>query len=691
MSGFGSIPSRPGSSPLGDADQEGFPYGREAVARAFRRFVVDPSTAANLYLTGSPGTGRSTTLNWFFLLSQSGGGEEPGSGPEVFHAALGARGRGTDDLAAALGEQLGYEVATAGELLSVLEVDRRPVVIALGELDEAGPVPSVENTERLVEQLVTPLASMPHVRLVAEGPADHATRLGQCLVIDLDQPQWTARAAFERYVAALCAFVPPQETHPLHHADRRSDFARDVVRTAFPNFLLAQLLVLDHLSAPTDVLDAGAELPGHLTGTVALHLHRWSRQVPIAADALYALALAGQSGLDQLSWSVATTLVSGRPVHPGELDSVLEHVDVLVSTEPVHTNPGMRGAVRHRLRHVAIEAVLLGERSDTEARARQNLAYALAGRIPTQQDTDETARPNWSQTEPVLLSALIRQATAAGVLAPLLEFPDLLLAADLAELRSAAEASAEPDAVALRPVLRLLNPGTADRAARLQTAAVQHGLTRLAAATEAAHTSWPFRALGVQPAKQGDITAAENRGVEAEVVLMTDGVLQVGQAAGEVSSVRWVLRGTPCTAARVVVTDDGPAVLVADRDALLQTRALDDGRLLRPTVRTDEPAELLHLLCGGPEPLCVCAAGDRLWIVGLNDGSTLTELRLGQDVTSISSVADSAPGSAVDKSADDLKQLDVGFGAARIRLAVDPEALLGGFGSASGVRSSDLP
>ncbi len=679
---------------------ERFPYGRQAVAEVFRQFATDSPGGTGLHLTGSPGTGRSTLLMWLYLLSDRG---RDGAG-RIFHAALGARGRGVDDLAGAIGAQLGYEVDTAAELLAVLSVDERPVCIAIGEVDEAGPVPTPAAAERLLNQLLVPLAQLPGVRLVTEGPREWSARLAPTQVVDLDEPRWTDRAAFGRYVDAMCAyapdeFVPGSAAHPLHTVEARLRFARTVAERTFPNFLLAQVVVLDQLSAAPELLEPTDDPSGDLAEAVHRHLRRWSGTVPIAADALLALALAGPDGFDESDWLATIGLVTQRKVRRSELDEVVDLAGALVGLAHADSAEAAADpAERYCLRHPAIgSALLLAAGPEREQQARRALAYALAGRVPVERGTDGSVLPRWSAVAPVLVSDLLRQASAVGVLAPLLEYPELLLRADLDELRAAAEATEEPGVVALRPVLRLLQPSSPDLPSRLQAAAVQHGLHALAAATDAACAPLAFRCLDLtetarpgpavadststaprtgqvatptgpvpQPGGESDRSTPDRSTPDggsrsARAVLSEEGTLGAVRSADGTDLLGRELGSASFSAARIVVLDEVPVVLAADREAVLNVLRLDDGNPLLPAVETIEPAELVDLLSDGAVPLSVCAAGDLLWVTRLSDGATLARHRLGRGITAISVDADHL--------------VHVGSGSTRIRFAFDLDLL----------------
>ncbi|ARF58781.1 hypothetical protein [Streptomyces gilvosporeus] len=688
-----------------------FPFGRQAVADAFREFVKGAPDGGTFYVTGSPGSGRSTLLTWLFLLSQADrddsgtdrdegqadqgdeGTGEPRSGP-LFHAALGARGRGVDDLAVAIGGQLGYETATAAELLSVIAMDKRPVCVAVGDLDEAGAVPDERHTARLIESLLAPMARLPNVRLVTEGTQKWAHHFEDCVVVDVDTAEWTDRTAFDRYVAALCAFVPETETEtetdqetetgPEPGGAQRDVFAQTVAQAAYPNFLLAQLLVLDQVSAEAEAEPLGVDvLPGGIDveGAVARHVDRLRAESPVVADALYALALAGPAGLGGRLWRLATAAVAGRRIDAREFATAVELSWVLL--QPDHDGPGGSGASgsHFALRHPAIATALLARRSpQAELQTRRTLVHSLAAQVPVEAVgggpvdgepaeggpvVEGPPRPLWQRSDPVLLSELLRHASAVPkALGPLLVFPEVLLSADLEELRTVLDCSDEPAAAALRPVVALLHPVSREQPARLQVAAVQHGLNDLAAAVESAYERLPFRALRLLPGRGEAEGAAAPVSPDPsvvpappEVALTETGGVEVGQGHGDARTLRWTLHGTPCTAARAELLDGVTVVAVADREGLLQVRSADDGRLVHPIVRADEPPELLCALAGAPDPLSVCAAADRLWVVRLADGSTLAELRFGSNIAAVRRAAE--------------HELDVDLGGFGIRLSFD--------------------
>ncbi|MFC1412445.1 hypothetical protein ACEZCY_08160 [Streptacidiphilus sp. N1-12] len=637
-----------------------FPAGRWKAAAEFRAVLATSADDTNLHLTGAPGTGRSTLLNWLFRLSDQQPSAGSGSGP-VFHAALGARGRGADGLAAALGEQLGYDVATPGELLSVLAVDPRPVCLAVSELDESDPV-GTRTSARVLTELLVPLAALPRVRLVTEGSREWLGLLPPGRVIDLDLPFWTDWDAFESFVQALCesaaeVLAPPEAARAVRGGGASAAaFVRSVAEAAFPNFLLAQVLVLA-LLGPTAPLAADTRpLPTGLDRAVELLVERWSRTAPAVADALYGLALAGPYGFDADSWRLGTRAATGRRLPPDGPEEVLEQTFCLVKAEEAEDAEGPEGfaGTSYRLRHPAIaEALLTARGPGAEQRARTALTYGLAGAVPVGADGTGALRPNWPELPPAQLSQLLRQAAAAQRLAPLLPDPGLLLQADLDTLRAAADGSVEPAAVALRPVLELMHPGSRPQAAQLQVAAARQGLSALAGATGRAFPELAFRAGG----QAGTVPPAAQDGT----LLLEKGRLRV-LGPGPVTA--WELSDPPCLAAKAADLDGEAAVLVATGGPLLQIRSREEGRPLRPAVALPEAATAVELLLGGPGAAVLCAAGDLLWVTRLRDAAVPARLRLGRNITAITASV-----------VDGEHVVDVTMGDDTVRLVVDPRAL----------------
>jgi hypothetical protein len=649
------------------SDQGPFPLGRWKAATEFQGILTGSPHGTNVHITGAAGTGRSTLLNWLFLLSD----QEPsaagatGTGP-VFHAALGARGRGADGLAAALGEQLGYDVATPDELLSVLAADPRPVCIAVSELDESDPV-GIRTSARALRDLVVPLAALPHVRLVTEGSREWLPLLPPGPVIDLDLPQWTDRDAFESFVRALCEsaadeLAPPEAARPMRSGEASAaEFVRSVAEASFPNFMLAQVLVLAVLG-PTAPLAADIRaLPSGLEQAVTLLVERWSTTAPAVADALYGLALAGPYGFGAATWRLGTRATTGRRLDPDGPERVLEEAFCLVRAEEeesgLDADPGSDGT-SYRLRHPAIADALLSARGPgTEQRARTALTYGLAHAVPVGGDASGVQRPSWPDMPLEQLSQLLRQAAASQRLAPLLPDPGLLLQADLDALRSAADGSGEPAAVALRPVLDLMYPGSLPRAAQLQVAAVRQGLSALAEATEQAFPGLAFRAREQSPAPADSAPPDDG-------LLLEDQRLRVLSPGPNGPVVAWELSDAPCLATKAAVLDGTPAVLASTADRLLHLRRRRDGAPLRPAVALPEAAVAVELLQDGPEAAVLCAAGDLLWVTRLRDATVPARLRLGRNITAISV-----------SRVDGEQVVDVALGDDLVRLVVDSRAL----------------
>ncbi|GAA2150127.1 hypothetical protein GCM10009760_44160 [Kitasatospora kazusensis] len=103
-----------------------------------------------------------------------------------------------------LAHRLGVAARTPAELLTAMAESGGRTVICVPGLDRAA------DPGRLVGELLNPLLRLSQVRLVVEAPDGSPEALGltavpEAAVLDLDHPQWTDRARFEAWCAAVGA------------------------------------------------------------------------------------------------------------------------------------------------------------------------------------------------------------------------------------------------------------------------------------------------------------------------------------------------------------------------------------------------------------------------------------------------------------------------------------------------------
>ena len=252
--------SGPGGGPL-TAATEGrrrippLGAGRRAAGLALMGWLDDPLAPPLCVVTGSPGSGRAHLLAW--LVRAGTTSATPYA--QRIHAAVPAAGQTVRSVSWTLGRQLGRLVHSPEELLAVLADDERRTVICVAELDQAA------EPNRLIAELISPLTELPQIRLVVEasrnGPAAESLIQGwsnavvEPALLDLDDPRWTDRDAFNAWCArkgadpegypvpgrALGMVLPDLPYHPglgelLASVPRGADDAQNL-RAADPELL----------------------------------------------------------------------------------------------------------------------------------------------------------------------------------------------------------------------------------------------------------------------------------------------------------------------------------------------------------------------------------------------------------------------------------------------------------------------
>ncbi len=170
--------------------------GRRPAGLALLGWLEDRRAPRLCRVSGGPGSGKSHLLAW--LAAAGTHGRTP-QGRRI-QVVVPATGYSPRALVWSIGSQLGVVAGSAPELLAALAEDGRPTVICLPELNRAA------DPARLVSQLLHPLLEMPQVRLLVEAAtgSPEAEALARSAVpgpavLDLDDPQWTDRARFDRW------------------------------------------------------------------------------------------------------------------------------------------------------------------------------------------------------------------------------------------------------------------------------------------------------------------------------------------------------------------------------------------------------------------------------------------------------------------------------------------------------------
>ncbi|WP_406202174.1 hypothetical protein OH807_23410 [Kitasatospora sp. NBC_01560] len=172
--------------------------GRRPAGLALLGWLDDLRAPRLCRVAGPPGAGKSHLLAW--MVRGCSTGTVPGE--RRIHAVLPAAGATVRTTVWSLGQQLDLVAHTPGTLIEAIAADARPTLVCVPELDEA------EDPAGLVTGLLDPLLRLPGVRLVVEAATGGAaagafTAVPAPAVLDLGDPQWTDRARFTEWAAAL--------------------------------------------------------------------------------------------------------------------------------------------------------------------------------------------------------------------------------------------------------------------------------------------------------------------------------------------------------------------------------------------------------------------------------------------------------------------------------------------------------
>ncbi|MFE7613218.1 ATP-binding protein [Streptomyces celluloflavus] len=598
------------------ADTAGYaphPYigGRTAVLRALAAWRMRwPGAPRVVVLTGSPGSGRSRLITGFLMLCDPEYRErlplddlDPATVPPDLPppAVPSPVGRTAAQVLWTLADHFGLPAVGADDVFTGLGARAEPVTIVVPDVDTAGPVRAAHEPALLVRDVLVPLAATGTVQLLADVPRELAAELagslpaGQAQLIDLDDPEWADPEGLVRHAETALtpstgAAAPPYTADP---AARRA-LAETMARRAGGSRLTVQLAVRSLLAHPAgfDPADA-SQLPGSVGEALDLHAIRLGADPRTLRLMLAPLAFAEGEGLPVELWGALADAVAGRDMSRDLAEGMLLTAPFV---QPVETagadeaadGPGAgaagsgtdvaagEGRTVLRLTHPWLaEEIRAGLPDARDAQTR--IAMALLAAVPGQ---------DWSRADPYLRDHLAAHTLDAGLLPQLLTDPGLFTHADPVALRAAVEAVpydalGAPARTYLRtaPLLTRIRASAGMRAALLETAFVEDGLTPYAEVLHGLGLDLPWRTLwsvplpGVAGVTVGALPGQGGDGTEA-----------VGAAEGSagVSTARPVVallvpEGTP--GSRPAGSSGGPALLVHD--------------LLRPEYVDADPARVL--------------------------------------------------------------------------------------------------
>ncbi|MEE4423426.1 MULTISPECIES: ATP-binding protein [Streptomyces] len=669
------------ASDEGNARTAGYaphPYigGRTAVLRALSAWRMRwPGAPRVIVLTGNPGSGRSRLITGFLMLCDPDYRKrlpldelDPATVPPDLPppAVPGPEGRTAAQVLWLLADHFDLRAGRTEDVFTELAAREEPVTIVVPDVDRAGPVRAAQEPARLIREVLAPLAAVETVQLLADVPRELAAELagalpsGQVQVIDLDAPEWADPAGLVLH--AETALDPgtgaPELPYTTDPSARRA-LAEALAGRAAGNRLTVQLAVQSLIMQPEGFDPADpALLPGSVGEALDVHARRLGADPQTLRLMLAPLAFAEGEGLPvqllvplasavagrDMSQDIADGMLLAAPfIQPVEAEADDDAADGSAADGEGDTDAPGAGPARPllRLMHPALAEEIRAGLPDVRD-AQTKIAMALLEAVPQQ---------DWAQADPYLRDHLAAHTLEAGLLPQLLTDPGLFAHADPVVLRAAIEAVplealGAPARTYLRtaPLLTRSQAPAEMRAAFLETAFVEDGLTPYAEALHTRGFRLPWRTLwsaplpGVRAVTTGTLPqegaqSAEGAGPRPVVALVvpegTPGSRTVSSPAEGTGAEPGTTEGTDGAGAPdVAPAPGGQAILLHDLRAPEFLDA-DPAQVLRPT--EDERAEAPFGLSRGADYLRVWARATQEVVAALVSDTPITGADLSAD------------------------------------------------------------
>ena len=293
--------------------------GRERVLRELSSWLKDPTDMRARVITGRPGSGKSAILARIVTVVRSR--KPPGSyhvrrqrllegfPTGIIDLAIHAKGKTFQEIADRLASHL---ETGASEVLTTLASRVHPFHLVVDALDEA------TEPARIARDLLTPLLSLPKVKLLVGTRPEYANKLGTGAVqLQIDQPEYMEEADLAKYVTARLlgrtqqAAKTPYEDNP----ELARGVAEAVAKRAYPNFLIARLVAEDLVARPPISRDeiAQSDFPNSVGAALEQYMARFGTEQERVRDLLVPLAWAGGLGLPWANvWPAVASGLSGQ-------------------------------------------------------------------------------------------------------------------------------------------------------------------------------------------------------------------------------------------------------------------------------------------------------------------------------------------------------------------------------------------
>ena len=412
-------------------NQPGFYFfGRREVLGELSSFLNDKTDNRPRIVTGSPGSGKSAILSRLVNISDPALREKlPSAEAEAkvppFDLALHAKGKSLPDVISRFGQAFGVEATIEG-ILDALQKCGKPIRVVIDALDEA------VDPARLSSEFLHPLAAVDSVKLLVGTRTDQLNAFPEAEIIDIDKPEFASKKDLADYVKArlLRRDEPGQDTPYAGKDMLARDVAHSVAEKAYPNFLVARLVVEDLLSrnVAVDPSAPGAlSFPTKVPAAFSRYLARFGPQENMVRDLMLPLALAEGQGLpwDDIWTPLASALSpersNGEQYSDDDIRWLLSHAGVFI----LESAEGGRSV--YRLFHQALADTLLSGK-DVD-RLETTYAHVLSASVP-QFGESEKAGKNWLLANRYVRSYLSTHAVKGGILSTFIEDPLFLMASD---------------------------------------------------------------------------------------------------------------------------------------------------------------------------------------------------------------------------------------------------------------------
>ncbi len=392
------------------------------------------------------------------------------------------------------------------------------------DVDAAGPVRAADEPARLVREVLKPLAATESVQLLADVPRELAGELaeslplGQVQIIDLDAPEWADPDGLALHAeTGLDPAAGAPDLPFTADPEIRRTVAEAMARRADGNHLTVQLALQSLLMQPEGFDPSDEELlPSDIGEALDLHARRLGADPRTLRLMLAPLAFAEGDGLPVQLWGRLANAVAERDMSQDIADGMLLAAPFIQPVEPADDVPesgtaeaeaaggegsGAAGSAGDRrtllrLMHPAVAEEIRAGLPDARD-AQTKIAMALLEAVPDQ---------DWSKADPYIRDHLAAHTLDAGLLPQLLTDPSMFAHADPVTLRTAIEAVplgelGAPARTYLRtaPLLTRSQPSVPLRAALLESAFVEDGLTPYAEALHRLGFPLPWRTLWSVP------------------------------------------------------------------------------------------------------------------------------------------------------------------------------------------------